>query len=152
MEIFDNVKPLEPGTYKVEITNVLTKVSQEHGTDLFIVEMRILESSCPQFREGDSTSWVQNCKDKKVYGPALSNFIVATLGYDARVDDAKVNAEILPRLNQFALAAATKGLLNKFHVYVDVKATVTKAGHPFKLHTWRKASSPEENAARKNAA
>jgi hypothetical protein len=59
MGIFDNVKPLEPGTYKVEITDVLTKVSQEHGT-VCIVEMRVLESSCPQFKEGDSISWVQN--------------------------------------------------------------------------------------------
>lgn len=161
MGIFDNldgVKPqdernrkLEPGTYKVEIQNVLTKVSQEHGTDLFIVEMKVLESTCPSFKPGDTAGWVQNCKDKKVYGPALSNFIVASLGYDARADEAKVDAEILPRLNQFALAAATKGLLNKFVVYVDVKATTTKAGHPFKAHTWRKALGPDEQLARKNS-
>lgn len=153
----DNVTPqeernrkLEPGTYKVEIMKVLSKVSQERGVDLFIVEMKVLTSTSPNFREGDTAGWVQKCQDPKVYRPAIAGFVVATLGYSPH--DPKVAGEILPRMSQFALAAATKGILEKMVVFVDVKQTKTKGGFDFRLHSWRAAATPEENAARRQAA
>lgn len=152
----DNVQPqeernrkLEPGTYTVEITKVLSKVSQERGVDLFIVEMKVITSTHPAFKAGDTAGWVQKCQDPKVYKPAIAGFVVATLGYSQH--DPKVAGEILPRMSQFALAAATKGILEKMHVCVDVKQTKTKGGFDFRLHSWRAACSPEENAARRAA-
>lgn len=154
MSIFDKLDGVLPnegrnqklpeGDFTLEVVECIEKVSQQTGDNLFIVEFKVTESSVDSVKVGEGRSWVQYCKDPKVYLPALSGFICSTLGYDGKEDHALIEKEIAPKLKQFGAAFTSQGIAKGFLVKCNVKDVTTKGGRPFKLHTFRRALKPKE--------
>ena len=154
MSIFDKLDGVLPnegrnqkfseGDFTLKIDECIEKVSQQTSDNLFIVEFKVVESSVDSVKVGEGRSWVQYCKDPKVFRPALSSFICATLGYDSKEDSELIEKEIAPKLKQFGAAFTGQSIAKGFLVRCNVKNVTTKGGHPFKLHTFRRALKPKE--------
>lgn len=140
--------PLKPGTFDLEITQVIAKKTQKVG-DALIVEFTIINNyGHPDHKVGDKVSWFQKLIDANVALPAIKGFLVAALGYDYRNQKADVESKVAPKLEGILLEAiqagnaAGKGLNGqKIHVSTFQKATKPKApGAPegtFTVHDWQ---------------
>lgn len=122
--VFEKGNPLKPGTFDLEITQVVSKKTQKKG-DALIVEFVILNSyGHPEHKAGDKVSWFQKLVDTNIAYPAIKAFLIATLGYDYRNQKAEVDAKIAPNLEGILTEAIAAGNtkqkgLNGFRVHVS---------------------------------
>jgi hypothetical protein len=79
---------------------------------------------------------------RKMFMQSVKSFIVAALGYDAKVDEEKIKSELDPKIEQLALASTqNKALLAGREVICEVKS-VPKKSKPtemFSRHTFSPA-------------
>ncbi len=134
--IFDKGNFMDPGTYDLEITNIIAKRTHAKG-DAFIVEFKVLNAyGHPKHRAGDKVSYFQKLIDPSVALPAIKAFLVAALGYDWKTQRTEVEEKVAPQLEQILNEAITKGALNGTKVHDSVFQKKTKAGKDFSVHDW----------------
>lgn len=107
--VFEKGNPLKPGTFDLEVVQVISKKTNKIG-DALIVEFKILNNyGHPDHKIGDKVSWFQKLIDTNVAFPAIKAFLIATLGYDYRNQKAEVDAKIAPNLEGLLIEAIQAG-------------------------------------------
>jgi hypothetical protein len=132
-EVTERNERAPDGEHLIEIEKVLSSKSQLDGTDMYIVEYRIVESTSAQ--PGRKYSWVQHMKNPKYAFPALKQFAMAVCGANGsdKDYDSKVEANVEAALE----ASCTQAFFNGKKVRVTTRNTKTKAGFDFVKHTFR---------------
>lgn len=142
MGIFDNLREAKTyedgekgpeGDHVIRIKRCLEKMSGQMGCPLFIVEYEIVESKTAPV--GKQYGWPQNFKDFNVGKSALKQFVLAVLGAD-KDRDAAHYVQCEAQCEAAGQASVSQGLFNDRLVRVNIREIKTKAGHPFKKHTF----------------
>lgn len=131
-----------PGSYEVEIREVISKQTQRSGL-CFIVACKVVEASIDsEIPVGAEASWVQPFKNRQVALSAVKEFLCAVSGFYPR--DTGIIAEqldpIASRLLETIVGASNPA--RGMRVHLEVFNRKTQAGTDFTVHQWR----PSEQA------
>lgn len=136
-QVFENGAYLSPdGHFVLEIERVLVKTSRQKK-ELFIAEMRVLESNKAEDPVGSKRSWCQDMNADGAFGE-IKKFVYATLGLEWSRDKEKIKAEIDPKIEAILFEAiGATNPLKGVKVVCDTQSKLTKAGKPFTRHDFQ---------------
>lgn len=118
-----------------------TTIRAREGYDAFIAKFKVISSSNPDIKVGDTRTWFQKLADRDVGLGAVKAFCLATLGIDPADKDAVQEAsESLPDLMEEVVGDAQEFAGERVHVRVDLIKTVKK-GINFNRHQFSPASA-----------
>jgi len=146
-------KWFSPGSYEVEIREVLSKQTQRSGL-CFIAATKVVEASLDsEVPVGAEASWVQPFKNRQVALSAVKEFLCALAGLYPR-DSAMIADQLDPIASR--LLEAVVGPANPargMRVHLEVFTRKTQAGTDFTVHQWRPSeSAPPDQFERLKAA
>ena len=76
VEVSKSGNYITPGRYRLHVDQVVQFASKKDGTPFFCVEATVLHTTSPDYREGDSVSWLQSCS-KPGWRENIKNFCMA---------------------------------------------------------------------------
>lgn len=152
MGLFDKISDADPSNggvyfnaghrYLAEVEKCLVKLSRK-GDQLFIAELRVVESDDARLTPGMKASWIVNFKQDASLGNILW-FLGACSGIKVE-DTARMKKEITKEVAEFAVTEANP-MAGK-RVRFDVQGVKTKAGKDFSKHCWEPAEGGAAIAA-----
>lgn len=142
-----------PGSYEVEIREVISKQTQRSGL-CFIVGCKVLEASIDsEIPQGGEASWVQPFKNRQVALSAVKEFLCAVSGFSPR-DAQEISEHLDPIASR--LLETIVGPTNPargMRVHLEVFTRKTQAGTDFTVHQWRPSeAAPADQFERLRAA
>jgi hypothetical protein len=134
-KVFENGRKLPPGEHVILIDKCLTNRSARYGSDQYIVEFLVQESTTAEV--GGRYSWVQSSRDLNSAQGAIKQFVLAVFKADKDKDPAHY-AQVEAQCEAAAVAS-----VGADQIFKGMKARVTndiiktKNGHDFNRHNWR---------------
>lgn len=128
------------GRFDLEVIKCAMVYPRDGGA-AFVVDFKVIASSLPEVKEGETRNWYQKNNDS--FDSAVLEFLAAIFGYNLKLPAHKEQMErdLRPAAPQYAEAAvgATQILAGK-RVKVETQKRDTKAGGEFTRHTWMPAA------------
>ena len=144
MGIFDGLKDaktyekgsyLSAGAYTLQIEKTIVKDTRKSGTG-FIVEFKVIKSTCKDHPVDTKATWFQGMKDKDVAFGAIKGFMLAVSGLDETRDKETIKNDFDPNIESLMDDAITKNALKGSVVDVQVVLKKTQKGLDFSVHNW----------------
>jgi hypothetical protein len=141
VQVFGGGQYFEPGLYKVEVEAVKLRESHKDGSELFIIEAKILESSREDRPAGSTCSQIikiGNGVQRQTALRDVKQFLAACLDIEDPNSYVPEDGESPDQFweNAAELAVSNDQPLKGSTLSLEAYHIQTKAGHPFTKHAW----------------
>lgn len=136
-EAFVKGKWFQPGSYDLQVKQVLVKQTQKSGL-CSIVAFTIIASDHPEFSPGSEASWVQPLTNPSIALSAIKEFMCALSGLIPGQDKQRIESELNPIAAQsWEAACGQENPYQGLFVHLDAFIRQTNKKTDFTVHAWK---------------